>query len=354
MMPAPPAVAGQKRKFDERRESGEDVGSAAAARDTPSLSSCATPQPGGEASREQQAAADVVEREMLTMTLANELLARYVTHMFPHLPGVVIPPGTTAADLRASKPLLFLAIMAAASSEIPALQRSLTKELMQVLAERIIVRGHKSLELIQALQIATIWYWPPERFDELKFYQLVHMAAVMAIEIGLGRRRTVKGGFRKHIASVWRDHPMRKSALPDPTTIEARRAWLTCYFMATNTAMALHRSNLIRWTPFVNECMDVLKSSPEAVPTDKYLCHLVWTHRVAEEVGIEFSMDDPASTPDLAEARTQHVLNWFERELERYRNAIPKEIQQRKSSFIYIVCVYGVPNVDSPVQHHSC
>ncbi|KAK3310699.1 uncharacterized protein B0T15DRAFT_426320 [Chaetomium strumarium] len=327
MMPAPPAVAGQKRKLDERRESGEDVGFATVARDTPSLSSSATPQPGADAGREQQAA-DVVEREILTMPLANELLIRYVTQMFPHLPAVVIPPGTTAADLRASKPLLFLAIMAAASSENPALQRILTKELMQVLAERIIVRGHKNLELIQALQIATIWYWPPERFEELKFYQLVHVAAVMAIEIGLGRKRSAKGGFRKHIAYVWRDHPMRKPALPDPTTFEARRAWLTCYFMATNTSMALHRPNLIRWTPFINECMDLLKSSPEAAPTDKYLCHLVWTHRLAEEVGIQFSMDDPPSTPDLAETRTQHVLNWFERELERYRTAIPKEMQQ--------------------------
>ncbi|KAK4240802.1 hypothetical protein C8A03DRAFT_12871 [Achaetomium macrosporum] len=327
MMAAPPAVAGQKRKFEERRESGEDVGFAAAARDMPPLSSSVTPQPGGEAGREQQAA-DVVERGILTMTLANELLIRYMTQMCPHLPGVVIPPGTTAADLRASKPLLFLAIMAAASSEMPALQRTLTKELMQVLAEKIIIRGNKSLEVIQAIQIATIWYWPPERFEELKFYQLVHVAAVMAIEIGLGRKRSAKGGFRKHIAYVWRDHPMRKPALPDPTTIEARRAWLTCYFMATNTAMALHRPNLIRWTPFITECMDVLESSPEAAPTDKYLCHLVWTHKLAEEVGIQFSMDDPASTPNLAETRTQHALRGFERELERYRNAIPREMMQ--------------------------
>jgi hypothetical protein len=172
---------------------------------------------------------------------------------------------------------------------------------MQVFGDEVIVRGHKSLELVQAITVAVIWYWPPERFEELKFYQLVHVAAVMAIEIGLGRKKAAKGGFRKHISYAWRDHPLRKNPPPDPTTIEARRAWLTCYFMATNTAMALHRSNLIRWTPFVAECMDVLESSPDAAPTDKYLCHLVWTHKLAEDVGIQFSMDDPAST------RTQGV-----------------------------------------------
>jgi hypothetical protein len=330
--PVPVAAAGGKRKFGEGREEGEGNGSmcaaAAAAAAAGGISCSATPQPGGEAAREQQPA-DVVERGLLTMALASELLARYTTDMCHHLPGVVLPPGITAAELRASKPILFLAVMATASSEMPALQRTLTKELMQVFADRIIVCGNKTLELVQALQVATIWYWPPERFEELKFYQLVHVAAVMAIEIGLGRKKAAKGGFRKHISHNWPDHPLRKLPPPDPTTIEARRAWLTCYFMATNTAMALHRSNLIRWTPFVAECIDVLESSPDAAPTDKYLCHLVWTHKLAEEVGIQFSMDDPASTPNLAEPRTQHALRGFERELERYSNAIPKEMHQR-------------------------
>jgi hypothetical protein len=328
-VPVPAAAGGQKRKFDERRESGEENGAAAAAAAAARDTSCsATPQPGGEAAREQQPA-DVVDRGLLTMALASELLARYTIDMCHHLPAVVLPTGITAAELRASKPILFLAVMATASSEMPALQRTLTKELMQVFADRIIVRGTKSLELVQALHVATIWYWPPERFEELKFYQLVHVAAVMAIEIGLGRKKAAKGGFRKHISQAWPDHPLRKLPPPDPTTIEARRAWLTCYFMATNTAMALHRSNLIRWTPFVAECIDVLESSPDAAPTDKYLCHLVLAHKLAEEIGIQFSMDDPASTPNLAEPRTQHALRGFERELERYSNAIPKEMYQR-------------------------
>ncbi|KAG7292679.1 hypothetical protein NEMBOFW57_002716 [Staphylotrichum longicolle] len=321
-LPAGMAAAGQKRKFEERRDSGEDAGSGLGSRDAASGSSSVTPQPAGEAGKEQ-VQADVVDRGILTMALAHELLMRYVNQMCPHLPGVILPPGLTVAELRASKPILFLSVMAAASSEMPNLQRVLTKEMMLMFADRII-----SLELVQALQVSVIWYWPPERFEELKFYQMVHIAAVMAIEIGLGRKKAARGGFRKHISHAWRDHPLRKQAPPDPTTLEARRAWLTCYFMATNTSMALHRPNLIRWTPFVAECMDVLESSPDAVPTDKYLCHLVWTHKLAEEVGIQFSMDDPASTPNLAEPRTQHALKGFERELERYLYAIPKDFQQ--------------------------
>lgn len=345
--PAVTAPAGaQKRKFDDflsgererekerERESERGRGEEAGVREL----AMAGPQPavgfGGvvEAGREPRPVADVVDRGILTTALAGELFVRYTTRMCQHLPGVVFSPGTTAAELRATKPILFLAIMAAASSEMPALQRTLTRELMQVFAEKIIVIGAKSLELVQAIQVAVIWYWPPERFEELKFYQLVHVAAVMAIEIGLGRKKQAKGGFRKHISYAWRDHPLRKHTPPDPTTIEARRAWLTCYFLATNTAMALHRTNLIRWTPFIAECMDVLESSPDAAPTDKYLCHLVWTHKLAEEVGIQFSMDDPVSTPNIADPRTQYALRGFEHQLEKYSSSIQRELQQRTLS----------------------
>ncbi|KAK4128961.1 hypothetical protein N657DRAFT_608884 [Parathielavia appendiculata] len=293
-------------------------------------------------------------RGLLTMAQASELLARYTNKMCPHLPAVVFPSCMTAAELRASKPVLFLAVITAASGEMPALQQILTKELMQVLADRIIVRGNKSLELVQAVQVAVIWYWPPDRFEELKFYQLVHIAAVMAIELGLGRKTPAWGGFKRHIGHAWRDHPLRKHPPPDPTSVEARRAWLTCYFMATNTAIALHRPNLIRWTPFVTESMDVLKTSPDAAPTDKYLCHLVWTHKLAEDIAIQFSMDDPASTPNLAEPRTQHVLKGFERELERYRESIPNELQKPTlqmslnviSLYMHEVTIQGDPSDD--------
>ncbi|KAK5658847.1 hypothetical protein OQA88_1659 [Cercophora sp. LCS_1] len=306
-----PPVTGQKRKHGEAGEAIPRVPSAPPLRlESPEE----TP--------------DLVDRGILTMAQANELFTRYTKHMAPHLPCVVFPSDLTAEELRQTKPMLFHSVMAAASSEMPHIQKVLTKELMQIFADKVIIVGQKSLELVQALQVAVIWYWPPEHFEELKFYQLVHVAAVMAIDIGLGRKKQAKGGFRKHIPQGWGDHPLKKNAPPDPTTIEARRTWLACYFLATNTSMALHRPNLVRWTPFLAECVDVLESSPDAAPTDRYFCHLIWTHKLAEEVGVLLSMDDPTSAPNISDSRTQYALRGFERELERYSSAIPKELQQ--------------------------
>ncbi|KAI1333219.1 hypothetical protein F5Y16DRAFT_355129 [Xylariaceae sp. FL0255] len=269
---------------------------------------------------------DVVDRNIISMDEATALFQRYTDSMAMHLPAVIFPPGTTAAEVRKSKPVLFLAVMAVASSESPNLQRLLVKELMQVFADKVFLTAEKSLEIVQALIISVIWYFPPEHFEELKFYQMVHTAVVMAIDIGLGRRKN--NPKSRLVPYTWRDHPFRRNALPDPCSIESCRTWLGCYFLASNVAMALHRANLLRWQPFMNECVDILETSPDAVSTDRTLCHLVWTHRLGEEVGVQFSMDDPGVFVNITDQKVQYALRGYEQSLEKYREAIPAEDKQ--------------------------
>ncbi|KAM5356044.1 hypothetical protein ACJ41O_002690 [Fusarium nematophilum] len=308
-------IAGQKRKFSEVREG---------ANERPRVEETPAESLASYLSRAKQG--DVVERGILTMEKATELFSRYKDHMIFHLPAVVFPPGFTVSELRKTKPTLFLAIMAAATAESPGLQKTLQKELMLVFAEKLMLTGEKSIELVQALNVAVIWYWPPEHFEELKFYQLVHMAAVMAIDIGLGQRTQQRRG--KVIPESWRQGSSRRWTPPDPTSIESRRTWLTCYFMAANTSMALHRPNLIRWNPFMAECMRILQSSPDAAPTDAYFCHLVWSHRLSEEVGVEFGLDDPTATVSITDSRTQHALKGLELDLKEYRDSVPPDMIQ--------------------------
>lgn len=311
------------------RDSGQqkrkaDFDDAASEKRTPSLAAAAAGWPA----YAKPTDGDIVERGLMTMELATNLFTRYTTNMVRHLPAVVFPENYTVMELRRTKPLLFLSIMAAASGENHGLQRVLQKELMQTFADKVIVTGEKSLELVQALNIAVIWYWPPEYFEELKFYQLVHIAAVMAIDIGLGRKSTSRKSGPPQWASA---NPMlRKSPLPDPTSLEARRTWLTCYFLSSNTAMSLHRPNLIRWTSFMAESKDILETAPDAAPTDKYFCHLVWSHHLGEEVGAQFSMDDPSAMVNITDARTQYALRALERDLERYVASVPQDLMKRK------------------------
>ncbi|OAA73172.1 Zn(2)-C6 fungal-type DNA-binding domain protein [Cordyceps fumosorosea ARSEF 2679] len=327
-------MAGRKRKaMDEgiskeggSRPAAESESAATAADNDDRKPSAAAAAVGWPAYTSRSTDGDVVDRGLVPPALAARLFTRYKTQMVRHLPGVVFAPSATVAELRSSRPTLFLAIMAAAAGEDHALQRVLQRELMRTLARRVMEVGEKSLELVQALNVAVIWYWPPEHFEELKFYQLIHTAAVMAIDIGLGRRPP-RGGKSRAVPQAgyypaWRGG---RSPPPDPTSLEARRTWLTCYYLASNTAMSLRRPNLVRWTGFMADSVRVLETSAEAAPTDAYLCHLVWTHRLGEQVGAQLSLDDPdaAAAVDVEDARTQYALRALERDLERYRAAVP-------------------------------
>lgn len=175
--------------------------------------------------------ADVIDRQVLSAELATQLFDRYVSDMAPLFPAVVFPPGTAAAEVRKTKPLLFLAILSVgAGVSHPPVQEVLSKEVMKDLADRIICNGEKSMELIHALQVVTIWYLPPRCHDELKFYQLIHIAAVMAIDLGMGRK--LKSTRFRFPCGGSREHPWKRTPAPKLETAESRRTWLTCYFLS--------------------------------------------------------------------------------------------------------------------------
>lgn len=78
------------------------------------------------------------------------------------------------------------------------------------------------------------------------------------------------------------------------------------------------------------ESKDILETAPDAAPTDKYFCHLVWSHHLGEEVGAQFSMDDPSAMVNITDARTQYALRALERDLERYVASVPQDLMKRK------------------------
>ena len=132
---------------------------------------------------------DVVSRGLLSMIEATFLFDMYVNQMSPHSSDVILPADSTANTVRRETPVLFLAVITAASSTVDGrLNSRLTTELRQAIADRVFMNGGKSVKLVQALLITTSWSYPSDKYDEAKFYQLVHMTATMALEIGLGKK----------------------------------------------------------------------------------------------------------------------------------------------------------------------
>ena len=167
---------------------------------------------------------DVIDRKILDTTTAENIFSYYINHMATHMPIVVLPSNVKIGMIRKNKPTLFLAILSVASVEdYPQLHGILTREIMNVYADRLIRRHERSLELIQALQISTTWY-----SKDASFYQHIHMAATMGIELGMSTRTKTN---KERLLELWKDDPRAKSELALKNTIDSKRAWLGCYFL---------------------------------------------------------------------------------------------------------------------------
>lgn len=172
-------------------------------------------------------------RSIVEPAIAKEVFHRYVNDLAPHLPAVVFPAGTTADEVLESKPVLFLCILAAAGQKFVTYEvgQELSKEAVAAIADCVVRNAAKSLELIQALQVAVLWWKPPDRAGQANFYQFIHMAAVMALDIGLGKRFNAAKARRGFWGSGQDLPPGQPTMLVDSDTVEARRAWLACYYL---------------------------------------------------------------------------------------------------------------------------
>jgi hypothetical protein len=132
---------------------------------------------------------DIVDRGLITMAMAEELLGVYRTELTSQMPGVVVLPEWSAATLRSKKPVLFHAIMAAASlCKGMALSNRLHEEVILLYAKTIFIGGKKSLENIQAMIVTVAFYNPPATPAALQIYQFGNIAASMALELGLASK----------------------------------------------------------------------------------------------------------------------------------------------------------------------
>ena len=170
--------------------------------------------------------ADVVDRQILSAAKATEIFQFYREKMVQYFPAVVFPDHVTAGEIRKTKPILFLAILSVASRhKHPDVQQILSREIIQTYADRIIVRGEKSLELVQAMQVSTIWHVAEDANDTRPF-QLINLATAM----GMALRFTNAKGVSVLGMGI-RSRPSHQLVEPKKETTEKKRGLLSCYIL---------------------------------------------------------------------------------------------------------------------------
>jgi hypothetical protein len=86
----------------------------------------------------------------------------------------------------------------------------------------------------------------------------------------------------------------------------------------------------MRWTPYMNECIEALEKPGVAVTSDLFLCQLVRSQRIAEEAGRHFFMDDPSANVDVSDLSVQYTLRGYEQQFDRWKEQVPPEFLLRR------------------------
>ena len=83
--------------------------------------------------------------------------------------------------------------------------------------------------------------------------------------------------------------------------------------------MVLRRPLLIRWSRFIEETIDILSTSPEALPSDKALCKHAKVAHINEQIGSQFSWDDPTNNVSLSSPNVNFQIKHFENQLSAWK-----------------------------------
>lgn len=116
------------------------------------------------------------------------------------------------------------------------------------------------------------------------------------------------------------DHVMSsKQHLPDSGSLESRRTLLACYLFCASVSQSLRLPNFLRYSSWMADCCEVLKSSPDSTNTDKRFVAWVQLQRLVEECGTNFALDSPDETVSLADERAQLMLRGYGKRMEQWR-----------------------------------
>lgn len=206
----------------------------------------------------------LLNRYLPDSAVATNAFLHYVRNMSDQTPIVAFPPSVDPGLVRATKPLLFLTVITITSDTN--IQPELTFELTKVLANLVLVKAGKSLELVQVLQLLALYYWPSQSREPI-YNTYIEIAQTMAFDLGISKPSPHGAHF-----SRW---AFENPRLSSTELVEGARACLGGFLIAKNAIQRSHHQ------PTSFECLNVdaslklLESSPEGIASDQILCQ--WT-----------------------------------------------------------------------------
>jgi hypothetical protein len=261
---------------------------------------------------------DAIDRGVLDLETASDAFKYFITKIAQRLPIVAFHQNISVVQCRSSTPVLFLAILIAASGKYQSnLQATLLDEFHKIIADQVVYQGQKRLELVQGILISLFWIPPPDRLEDMKFGMMAHLAASMIQDLRLKSARYHPMGDRGSRQKILGQSSVNGD---ESTTIEGHRTLLGCYCACAMLSLVLRRATILPFNDIMSQSLDTIRESPEALPTDKMLVAWVELQRISVDLTeVKNATPNPATSPTsenmkvwLCRTFESRLLNWKE------------------------------------------
>ncbi|UPX20869.1 uncharacterized protein EKO05_0011083 [Ascochyta rabiei] len=220
--------------------------------------------------------------------LTEEELLVFREHHLPCFPLMNVPADVTAAEVQREKPILSLAIKTL-TTKVAVKQVALGRNLRELLTQKIMVDGERSLRLLLSLLISIVW--------SLSF---AHGKPFLGTMIGLARPliSDLKLDRGPHSARCPGSNPPHLVDNEETVTQTnaGRRAYIACFALSVVISTTM-KYDAMRWSSQLESACCILSAHSE-VEGDLILVALARLSKVALEAGDVYRQvsDDPNST----------------------------------------------------------
>jgi hypothetical protein len=219
--------------------------------------------------------------------------------------------------LRAKSPILLLSVLVYTltqeeqNTELD-VHDELVRETMRVLSHEVIGRGQRSLELVQALLIATLWSKSTRRGQQGSCYQILQLATDMAIDLGIAG-----SGLQPSPVAYFSRHE-------DPSSLEARRTWLACFVALANSSISTRRPNALPWDAHHQECLLDLEARGDS--SDMLLCQIVRITQLVEETSNALNLCQISTFVDGNHYSTHATIETLKNKVDAWVGQVPRHL----------------------------
>ncbi|KAF2632132.1 hypothetical protein BU25DRAFT_487687 [Macroventuria anomochaeta] len=250
----------------------------------------------------------------------QELLYSFASHAGAAWPVVRLPMSLN--DIRAKSPILLLSVLVYSVTQQTQgteleVHDELVREAMYILGNEVIGRGQRSLELVQALLVASFWNKISQKGQQGSCYQLIQLATDMAIDLGIA-------------GSSLQPSPVAYFSMhEDPNSLEARRTWLACFVALSTSSISTRRSIAVPWDAHHQECLIDLETRGDM--PDILLCQIVRITRLIDDVSSLLYLCQSAIFVDGNDRSTYATVERLKADVDAWAARIPPSLASSRT-----------------------